>query len=86
MSLQIRLYISGIQRKYDDSIFVTQLPLESVRKLDSGKLALHVQEPGVLPLPYLGIGDPVVFDGGFEVVLHGRCDPDDSAGICRGGG
>ena len=55
--------------------------MQSVRKLDGGELALRVYEPRVLLTPYLGIGDPVVFDGRVEVVLHGGCDPDNSAGV-----
>ena len=79
--LQIRLYVSGIEGKYDDTIFVTQLPLQSVRELDGSKLALHVQGPSVLFSSYFGIGDPVVFEGRIEVVLHRGCDPDDPAGV-----
>jgi hypothetical protein len=57
-----------------------------VHKLDSSELALRIQDPRVLLLSYVGIGDPVVFDGRVEVVVDGGCDPDDSAGIFGGGG
>ena len=86
VSLQVRLDVPRVQRKYDNSVFVAKLPLQSIRKLDGGELALRVQVPRVLFLSHLGVGDPVVFDGRLEVVLHGGRDPDDSAGICGGSG
>ena len=83
--LQVRLDVPRVQRKHNDSILVAQLPLQSVHKLDGGEFALHIQVPRVLFLSLLGIGDPAVFNGRLEVVLHGGRDPDDSAGIGGGG-
>ena len=83
--LQVRLDIPRVQGKHNDSILVAQFPLQSIYKLDGGEFALHVQVPRVLFLSIFGIGDPIVFDGRVEVVLHGGRDPDDSAGIGGGG-
>ena len=84
MSLQVRLDVSRIQREEDDTIFVAQLSLQSVRQLDSGELTLAVERPRALFPSHIRIGDPVVFYGRVEEILDRRCDPDDPAGICRG--
>jgi hypothetical protein len=86
VSLQIRLDISRVQSEHDDCIIIAQLPPQSVHKLNSSELVLRIQDPRVLFLSYIGIGDPVVFDGRVEVVVDGGHDPDDSAGIFGGGG
>ena len=81
VSLQVRFYVSRIHGKHDDTIFVTQLPLQSIHKLDSCELTLPVQGRRALLPSYLGIGDPVVFERSTEVVLCRGCNPDNPAGI-----
>ena len=81
VSLQVRFYVSRIHGKHDDAIFVTQLPLQSIHKLDSCELTLPVQGRRALLPSYLGVGDPVVFDGRVEPELGRGCNPDNPAGI-----
>ena len=54
----------------------TTPPVSSIRKFDSSTLGLRVRVPRVSPPSHPGIGNPVVFDGRVEVVLHRGYDPD----------
>ena len=84
MSCQIRLDVSGVQREEYDTIFIAQLPLQGVYKLDGGKLALTIQLPSVLFLSCVGVSDPVVLDRWSEEILNRGRNPGDPAGILRG--
>jgi hypothetical protein len=84
--LQLRPEETRVHREGNDTVIVTQLPLQGIRELDDGEFAQTILVHSFSFPPRVGIGDPVVIDGGVDEILGGGRDPEKSAGIYTSGG